>query len=319
MEEKRKCHEQFHILYKPLFFSVSALIALISVTVAWFAANSGVGSGGMKVSITGVRFELAGEGQEGLYYEPGKTGEEIIIDGKTYYKTSAEHQAITWMVGADSNLHNDRDNGRLSPGAKGKITFYILPNEENTEDFTVKVSLHRMLYGRSETVTDRVIEDRNKGDTPQTVYLAELPEGDRQEAEALIQGHMLFFQGFDGTYYSDWISGDILEIPVSGTDPVPVTIYWVWPYVLDWLVDTGTERTLCDSSIQDGDYQKLLQDIQENPSRYLRRLPTESEEENTFSPENMAENAELYRLKYNRGDEFIGTHANYLFFQITAQ
>ncbi len=319
MEEKRKRREQLNMLYKPLFFSLSALIALVSVTVAWFAANTQVGSSGMQVSVSGERFELASEGEEGLYYEPGKKGDSITINGKTYYTTSSAKSAITWMVGADSNLRNDMDQGRLSPGASGKITFYILPKEESMKEFTVQISINCLLYRRSQNKTDLVIEDRYGTGTADTVYLEVLPEADATEADELMKGHMLFFQSFDGTHYSNWIEGDVLEITVSGTDPIPVTIYWVWPYVLDWIVDTGETATLCNSAVAEGDYQKLLRDIRENPGHYLRKLVTETEEENVFDSSALETQMELYRLKYNMGDEFIGTRANYMFLQITAE
>ncbi len=316
---KKKQREKLNILFKPLFFAVSAFIALISVTVAWFAANANVGSSGMQVRLAGAKYELASEGVPGLYYIPGDTGESVTIDGKTLYKTSDANTAITWMVGADSNLNNAAGGpGTLQPGAKGKITFYILPREDNDEEFTVEISLSRLLYSRSEEATDLEIMVSGTQEST-TAYLEELPEETEQEVKQLLEGHLLFFTSYEEPYYSGWIASDTLEVAVSGTKPVPVTIYWVWPYVLDWLVDTGTTATLCDSSLQGGDYQMILQDIQENPSRYLRKSSLETKQENVFDPDNITEEFETYSWKYNRGDEFIGTHVQYLFIEIQAQ
>ncbi len=314
---------KLNILFRPLFFAFSAFVALISITVAWFAANSKVDSGGMQVNISRFRFELASEGTEGLYYVPGGKGETVEIDGKTLYKTTTEKPTITWMVGAESNVNNEtgNHNGKLCPGASGKITFYILPKEWNEDDFTVKVSINKLIYQRADGETDIRIQDMYGNVSAQDIYLQELTASDKKVAQELLEGHLLFFGEYSEPYYSDWIQDGTMEIKVTGTEPVPVTIYWVWPYVFEQLIEVeGTRHEpLCDSSVINGDYDKLKQDLANNPSHYLRKLSAETDEENVVDIENVNEKVELYRVKYNRGDEFIGTRINYMFLELQAE
>lgn len=223
---------------------LAALIAIIVACIAWFVSNNEVDSTGMNIRAAGSEFDLAAsiknaESTNGIYDNllSVPNGEK----NKEYSVTSGSHTAISWAITDDSNLRNEKDKSLgIEPGSSGSITFYIIPHKNGA----LNVSLTLSLTGY--TLKNNVTELKPE-------FLTEIKE----DAQQLLEGHILLFAGYDKkkNSYKGWISqdGDSWSMSLDNSSlsqkengeliwsikdaeaekAYPVTVYWIWPELLE--------------------------------------------------------------------------------------
>lgn len=178
-------------------FAVAAVTILVVIGVAWFASNKKVQVYGLIVQgeegdfALAVRKGVAGQWDEML--APLSSGEELEVNGVVYYTTEKAGD-ILWSLDEQSHWENRENIGKgIRPGSRGALTFFIYAKKTGT----LTVPLQLVMEGRTmekEAVTE--------------------------EAERLINGHILFFAGYEESSteeseaggkkkaYKGWISPD---------------------------------------------------------------------------------------------------------------
>lgn len=246
-KEMQDLKNQWKIFFKTGFIMLAALIAIIVACIAWFVSNNKVDSTGMNIRAAGSEFDLAAsiknaESINGIYDNllSVPNGE----NNNEYSVTSGSHTAIRWAITDDSNLRNETDKSLgIEPGSSGSITFYIIPHKNGA----LNVSLTLSLTGY--TLKNNVTELKPE-------FLTEIKE----DAQQLLEGHILLFAGYDTekNSYKGWISqdGDPWSMSLNDNDnsslsqkgngeliwsiqnaeaekAYPVKIYWIWPELLE--------------------------------------------------------------------------------------
>lgn len=319
-------------------FMFAALIAIIVICIAWFVANTRVHLTTGTISAQNpALFELASVGSR-TAAESGKLKDEadsnLLTDGneETEYEEYRELNNGTWTrveskqtyyTGtADLAWHLRSSNGAISPGAEGKLEFYIIPKVADLKSVEVTLSLEAYQEESGRAV-------KSKNDTLQN----------------LIQGHILLFQNLQGDTvgYSGWLQDGKLKITPSDIStttgsatsentgdektfernvPYKVTVYWVWPkrfqnYIYnqrDYLQEDlfGSES----DSITQGD---LLTYVRKQAAAKTGGTLFYIQGENAITaPEAIGKTMERALLDecsnyYNAADEYIGTNARYLY------
>lgn len=243
-KEMQDLKNQWKIFFKTGFIMLAALIAIIVACIAWFVSNNKVDSTGMNIRAAGSEFDLAAsiknaESINGIYDNllSVPNGE----NNNEYSVTSGSHTAIRWAITDDSNLRNEKDKSLgIEPGSSGSITFYIIPHKNGA----LNVSLTLSLTGY--TLKNNVTELKPE-------FLTEIKE----DAQQLLEGHILLFAGYDTekNSYKGWISqdGDPWSMSLDNSSlsqkengeliwsikdaeaekAYPVTVYWIWPELLE--------------------------------------------------------------------------------------
>ena len=243
-KEMQDLKNQWKIFFKTGFIMLAALIAIIVACIAWFVSNNKVDSTGMNIRAAGSEFDLAAsiknaESTNGIYDNllSVPNGEK----NNEYSVTSGSHTAISWAITDDSNLRNEKDKSLgIEPGSSGSITFYIIPHKNGA----LNVSLTLSLTGY--TLKNNVTELKPE-------FLTEIKE----DAQQLLEGHILLFAGYDKqkNSYKGWISqdGDPWSMSLDNSSlsqkengeliwsikdaeaekAYPVTVYWIWPELLE--------------------------------------------------------------------------------------
>lgn len=280
-------------------FLLATLIVIVIGSIAWFANNTRTQATTASVSAQYDPLRLATKGQRQIAEkdylriqvhrtQPDGTiltTEETLPDGdthpyeeETYYVT--ENGAIA--------LRLDSDNISVRPGFSGEVTFYIIPKRAGKFETTLYLELagYRAYTENNDTKARRV-EDN--------------------VLDALLGGHILLFQDRE---YDKWLwteNGSVLHISKDVEDddvgvPLPVTFYWYWPLryedmKVDWL-----DRTLIKPLPTTPDY------------RYNRVFIAKAHGDipQTLTDDKLCDEA------YNRADEYIGSHADFLYLSIQA-
>lgn len=294
-EYREKAQEQIQDLkdqWKTFFRTgpivIAAAIVMIAVSIAWFVSNTKVDATGVQIRAAGSEFDLAAEAKTdaesatGAYdnlltVSPGAT---LSIGDKKFRYTGEGKTSISWAITDDSNMQNNKDLG-IEPGSSGKLTFYIISHKDGP--LSVKINL---------TFTGYHVEGWNSTAATNTaervVKKSDLKELD-EPTQQLLEGHVLFFAGYDenSNSYKAWISDDAepwnmtlentcIKTSTAGNDTenaggnavktasnsapslmrnedgsltwqidqaikeaaYPVTIYWIWPEVLESYIRT---------------------------------------------------------------------------------
>ena len=284
-EYREKAQEQIQDLkdqWKTFFRTgpivIAAAIVMIAVSIAWFVSNTKVDATGVQIRAAGSEFDLAAEAKTdaesatGAYdnlltVSPGAT---LSIGDKKFRYTGEGKTSISWAITDDSNMQNNKDLG-IEPGSSGKLTFYIISHKDGP--LSVKINL---------TFTGYHVEGWNSTAATNTaervVKKSDLKELD-EPTQQLLEGHVLFFAGYDenSNSYKAWISDDAepwnmtlentcIKTSNAGNDTesseaalneaplltrnedgsltwkidqavkeaaYPVTLYWVWPEMLE--------------------------------------------------------------------------------------
>lgn len=296
-----------------IVLAVIALIVIIALCWAWFVSNTRVSGTGIQISSQGSRFELATTGTNTGVYDGDKSvlGTEEVIAGKPYYTTSGEKTAVSWMVGADSNLKNTSKNQTLQPNSSGRLDFSVIPlvDDLGTLNFTLKV----IPYGDGTSTDEGAVEIGG-------AYYVPLSDG--VEASQLLMGHLLFFSSYNqrNKYAGRLMSGETFHLTplnqIGAKVPQNYSIYWIWPGYFDQYMTRGNDQSLFSNAVgNDSDYQSMLKDINWNPSYFFinngGKIPT-------VSANMSSADIGICSNYYNNGDETIGTNVRYVQLQLTA-
>lgn len=288
-----ECRKQ---LWKHMFLSVVAIVALAIACIAWFVANMQVNSSTSAVSAGFEPVKLATKGvRQGAEIDnlnlstgepyPSESVEEH--NGKTYYCTDAGTIALRLSA-------NDYE---LSPGSKGKVEFYIIPTGGASE-----VTLQIGLGGYGADPTDnkvKPIENRTLND--------------------LISGHILLFDDYENGFYSNWlftpddsshgIFNNAITINLSGKTvgvPVPVDFYWIWPLRYENIKNDFN------------DFNDNVSQFIEEQAIYdnMNNLTGDYRHSRVFLTDNIMSDNAARSKGYDLADEYIGSNAQYLYLTI---
>lgn len=308
-------------LLQSALLAVTALIAVCAVGIAWFVNNSRVTGSGVQVQTSGPPFELASVGSTPVPTESGATsGESYTTNNVIYSATTGAKTLVTWLVDANSNLRNHAPATGLQPGTNGKLTFYVIPKQENLG--AVNCSFEVIPYGDAAAGATETITINDKRYAP-------LPTESR--ASALLQGHLLFFAGYNASNntYATRLTADTpfkstdldaTQGEMKTTDPVPFTIYWIWPEQFKQYADTGTNHLFAAPGEAGSDYNKLIADINANKGKYFADDTPSYAVPNTV-PE-VSHGMSSYNLDqcssfYNNADQCLGSTVKYLMLRLS--
>ena len=276
-EYREKAQEQIQDLkdqWKTFFRTgpivIAAAIVMIAVSIAWFVSNTKVDATGVQIRAAGSEFDLAAEAKTDVESATGaydnlldvSPGATLSIEDKKFGYTGEGKTSISWAITDDSNMQNNKDLG-IEPGSSGKLTFYIISHKDGPLSVNI-----------NPTFTGYYVEGWNSTAATNTaVKLSDLKELDKT-TQQLLEGHVLFFAGYDekSNSYKAWISDDaepwnmtlkntciktsnVVNDTESSEAPLltrnedgsltwkidqavseaayPVTIYWVWPEMLE--------------------------------------------------------------------------------------
>ncbi len=222
-------------LRKSFVFAFAALIAIITLAMAWFVSNNRVSGITGTVSPKSLPYCIATKKtaeDDNANYQSGlkdilentfnaEKGSELQIAGDTYYVSNGENIRI--QVGEDNNLNNNKGNtaGGIAPGTSGKITFYVIPREDGYKKFSFRMNL--TAYQKTGDGIQEIESDVIKN---------------------LLKGHVLFFRNYDeNDGYANRIENNTFTIEnkngFSKNTPIPVTVYWVWPEYFQSFMESG--------------------------------------------------------------------------------
>lgn len=273
-------------LLKTVAFSMAAVGVLAAASIAWFVANDRVHSGTSPISSGFELVKLATVGQrqqaeqqylqlpEGTKYTPDG-------DSTAYYYT--EGDTIALRLSSEETLE-------VSPGAGGKVEFYIIP----TRDGSATVPLYVGLGGYGENAQHNVV-----------------PIND-PVLNALLSGHILLFGSYAEGRYSDWLfrpseSGIThntitVTLPADAKEgvPVPVAFYWIWPLRYENL-EALAGASFCNEQTQN-----------------MTTLGTGYRYSRVFlaDPGNSLTDGNTRSKAYDTADEYIGGNAQYLYLTV---
>ncbi len=213
---------------------VIAVVVIILASLAWFASNRAVDASTSAISAKAGRFSIEGvangENAQVGYYERSSTDSSA--------KPTDLQTNDSMKVSATFNLNN-YDGGSLRPGSSGELQITVTPVAKNVGDITItleRIVEMRTAYKDKSTTTD--------GKT--------IPS--QADLEDLFRGHVVFFKAKSNGYYSDPLLDDTLTVSASDfcvkdtdgnktstdtTEPVSITLYWVWPSQFSSFVLTG--------------------------------------------------------------------------------
>lgn len=290
-------------------FVLAAIVAIFAC-LAWFAANNRVSATGSTIGAKAERYTIAAAIDDAPrvgYYERSE-------------RTDAEKQNIQGFDTTDamtvtlgSNLNNE-SAGSLYPGARGKITFTVTPQVSDLNGVTINLSRVLKVTGVG------VVEDGNTL-TP-----------DAQTLLGLVKGHLLFFTSCnENGYYSGRAVDSKIDIPKSAfcekgsnetTEPVEVTLYWVWPEYFQNFVLTGNTNYYKNLfAAADDNYGSLQADMNKNKTNYFFGAAGDKEAANApeVSADMSSSDAAICSALYNNADEQIGNKVDYIQLRISAQ
>lgn len=368
MDLKEKQNNRKRALIKLGAMGVITVIILIFATIAWFTLNREVSTGSMAVKTSPSPFELE---VRGTYiendadfskadddYEHGVDLEELDA-----YQTSGQYEKIIWRKTASSPSGTTADDGHyakgLEPNSHGKLTFWVVPNSTGTLDIEFDFSIRGFIGA----FTDPEDEEAE----PELTNLYEINDdltiensgglianasqlSDKKAALEYIQGHILFFSDYNGTYYSGFLGtgrsirfGDCINPstnakynagnPVSVTEgqKYQVTIYWKWANTFEQMVfdetspkkdeplfvsTNTTDRTAIYSYLSATESSEMKNKVFKDLTVSAITTDLGYVQNNTTASIDSA-TKELTDA-YNNADSFIGNNIDYIMIEMTA-
>lgn len=340
-EDKKKAGRSVVLMF-------AAVIAIIVIGIAWFVANTRVSLTSGTISPADPNgFVLASVGSRQTAeqtYLKGNTDSNILNAGETeehseYIDVSTGQKVstgqTTYHVGS-SNLawYLSSDHVSVSPGASGKMEFYIIPKVNGLQSVTVKLDVAAYQYSSRDSKTGNA----KKAEDP--------------TLQNLISGHILLFRSLDNDLgYSGWLdeSGEFTvnapensgnrtesdnEAGAEGTagtfkkdTPYKITLEWVWPKYFRNYVYYNKRNTAGDLFAEKtDDYEKLLKFVKGQVNLKESRLfygtgdTSEWKVTEDMIGNTMKQDAyDLCTKYYNQADEYIGVNADFLYLEATVQ
>ena len=280
--------EFWHQLWKTITLLFIAVVVIAAASVAWFVSNTRVNSATAPVSAGFEAIKLATKGvrqtaDQYLNLPKENVVNYIVYQGETYYYTDGEPIA----------LRLDADGYEVSPGAHGKVTFYVIPAKAGGS-----LTLHIGLGGYGENEQKKVVPIN------------------KPVLNSLLSGHILLFDDYDAqtNTYSNWLfkkSGSgifsntiTVDLKNAAADePFPVDFYWIWPLRYENLEALLTEEEFVELN---ADTLKEHEELNSN-YQYSRVFLTNQSELSQPDARSKA---------YDLADEYIGSNAQYLYLTI---
>lgn len=246
---------------------------MIAVSIAWFVSNTKVDATGVQIRAAGSEFDIAAEAKPNVESATGayddllsvSKGATLSIGNKNFGYTGEGKTSISWAITDDSNMQNNKDLG-IEPGSSGKLTFYIISHKDGP--LSVNMNLTFTGYyveGWNSTAATNTAEIAVKSSD-----LKKLDEPTQQLLEGHVLFFAGYDEKSNS--YKAWISDDAeswnmtlentcIKASNAGNDTesskaalltrnedgsltwkidqavkeaaYPVTIYWVWPEMLE--------------------------------------------------------------------------------------
>lgn len=203
----------------------------------------------------------------------------LNLDPGDTFPSGSEQDPLYFTEGGRIALRLDSNNISVRPGASGKVTFYIIPKRTGRLEATVHLELAGYQAVPENTApTAKQVED--------------------DVLEALLCGHILLFRDESR---SEWLwteNGNILRISEDAQKekPIAVDFYWYWPLRFEDMEKAWLDRTLSKPLSPDSNYWY---------NRIFIAKAGDDLRDNKICDE-----------AYNRADEYIGSHADFLYLSI---
>lgn len=293
---------------------ITFLVLVFSIiTLGWFTNSRTNSAGSLEMKAANNGFELAAVGTGGIYdsflsgREEGTVKNTVTEDSSKITLVSTDGKSeIKWVMSGDSNIVNNsgvsKELGGIAPGSSGKLTFYVIPQQDGALD--ISFSLDTALY-KAENDSLSVIADTDV-------------------VNDLAGGHILFFKNKSGNIYSDRIdkkfsfSRDDLKKDAA----YKVDIYWIWPGFADQLIMPSGDPLLEEKGkriIADEDT-TFYDDICTNSEKYFRDTTNLTDIQSILDNMKKGSSAEGFNsaaydeinTQWNEADQYIGVSASYI-------
>lgn len=225
--------EKHKELRKSLASCMVILIALIFATIAWFASSRTPSVNGISlgaIAVGDIEISVSRDNWNNIA-KACTTGDEDkrndSAEGTGDSETTGSETTIPMNMPAFVNIYNSEGNSIetadseiMAPGTYGTYTFYVKKSSTGQGKCTINIS--------------QIIKKADEsGATESTMD---------KEIESLFSGHILLFQArtkTDNKYeYSNLITDSKgISVELEGTEPTEVTLYWVWPYEYEDMVN----------------------------------------------------------------------------------
>lgn len=272
-EQIQDLKDQWKTFFRTGPIVIAATIVMIAVSIAWFVSNTKVDATGVQIRAAGSEFDIAAEAKPNVESATGayddllsvSKGATLSIGNKNFGYTGEGKTSISWAITDDSNMQNNKDLG-IEPGSSGKLTFYIISHKYGP--LSVNMNLTFTGYyveGWNSTAATNTAEIAVKSSD-----LKKLDEPTQQLLEGHVLFFAGYDEKSNS--YKAWISDDAeswnmtlentcIKASNAGNDTesskaalltrnedgsltwkidqavkeaaYPVTIYWVWPEMLE--------------------------------------------------------------------------------------
>lgn len=272
-EQIQDLKDQWKTFFRTGPIVIAATIVMIAVSIAWFVSNTKVDATGVQIRAAGSEFDIAAEAKPNVESATGayddllsvSKGATLSIGNKNFGYTGEGKTSISWAITDDSNMQNNKDLG-IEPGSSGKLTFYIISHKDGP--LSVNMNLTFTGYyveGWNSTAATNTAEIAVKSSD-----LKKLDEPTQQLLEGHVLFFAGYDEKSNS--YKAWISDDAeswnmtlentcIKASNAGNDTesskaalltrnedgsltwkidqavkeaaYPVTIYWVWPEMLE--------------------------------------------------------------------------------------
>lgn len=317
---------------------------------------------GMGVKVGTMPFELKTQGYYG-YFDDWITDTDTLKiannrasaatppSGATGSLTTLSSTSIQWLITAEGNVKNyvasntDEDNIGIRPGTFGKMTFSVVPKEQETVSISFKISLepYKTVYQTQVVDGETVYVYADGADTPNELAPVSVANNaDYADANKYIASHIMFFKGRTGEVGNYKYSGLItpgetfalvydedtasytseLTFSKSGDDLTEkeFTIYWVWPETLAEAVLPETMQNKGSHAITNGT--EIISKLQNDPTAFLMGYNSANDTNGTSNANLSQAVIKNYYSKlsseYNDADQEIGDNIGYILLTLEA-
>lgn len=214
---------------RSLLLALAALGVIVFACYAWFVSTTSVTGSLGSVQLNGGSFELASVGAAGALDGWFPTDDDIDPiawehGGITYGTTASNKNAVLWQLNDESHLNNRAGDTGIQPGDSGTLQFYVIPKTSGTLTLTFYLQLIPLVPSDPDSSS------------------SEYKQSDDSLASSLLRGHLLFSYAVGqeaenaGSFQLvNYRTGSFRLVfsDVVEDEPIPVTIRWIWPYLLE--------------------------------------------------------------------------------------
>ena len=301
-------HKYVALVRSGLFLTLSlvtvifVLVLEANLSLSWFADNRQVTAQDGTISAKSKDFELTVSGEQ---LSPYPTDAPIV----TYLGTNGGYRLFNQTNPSDSaifcHMINENphipDSEEIAPGAYGRITFDILPKNNDVRYYVISLSFLSL--------------GENSGPQP-------VDQMDADTVATLLSGHILFFETRsayvnDGYYYSNMIEDDVLvydtqaHTPTTqdGVDHYRVEFYWIWPVTFaQFALQENSPRLHAHAIFQtEAERSAMLAYISTHTDKFFTNTTGVAFTETNYEEYYFVELSD----SYNIADQFIGDRVHY--------